>query len=72
MKVKVIHSSQDDGGLGCAGGSCPTIYETDRGTILLQGCVLTAEDKRSLCIPQNEDVVEVPKEFIERFVAKGN
>ncbi len=29
---------------GCYGGSCPTIYATDRGTVVVQGRLLNHTD----------------------------
>lgn len=47
-------------------GSCPTIYETDRGTYVIQGQVVT--DPEALAdlrhVLQGETFVEVPRELL--------
>ncbi|MBB6171322.1 hypothetical protein HNR23_001382 [Nocardiopsis mwathae] len=47
-------------------GTCPTLYETDRGTIAVQGYKVAdpqaLADVRSLA--EDEDVVEVPRELL--------
>lgn len=60
MKVTVIESSP-----GCSGGSCPTVYKTDRGTYLVQGYILPVVDRQALPdgIPESETIVEVPAEW---------
>ncbi|MCX4549923.1 hypothetical protein OG204_17085 [Streptomyces sp. NBC_01387] len=45
----------------CDKKDCPTIYRTDRGTILVQGSTPT---DHGLEIPAHETVVEVPLELI--------
>jgi hypothetical protein len=53
-------------------GSCPTLYETDRGTIAVQGVTITDPqalgDVRDLAA--TETVVEVPRELL-RFASQG-
>ena len=44
---------------------CPTIYATDRGTLLVQGEVPT---DHGLEIPAHETLVEIPVELIRRAV----
>jgi hypothetical protein len=66
MKVTLIDE------YGCGGGSCPTVYKTDRGTVLVQGYVLSQGDKQSLGvnIPSTETVVEVPESWFLGAVQK--
>ncbi|WP_406138767.1 hypothetical protein [Streptomyces sp. NBC_01089] len=45
----------------CDKKDCPTIYRTDRGTILVQGETPT---DHGLEIPAHETLVEVPMELI--------
>ncbi|MFE7626322.1 hypothetical protein P8A18_15965 [Streptomyces castrisilvae] len=45
----------------CDKKDCPTIYQTDRGTILVQG--ETPVD-HGLTIPAHETLVEIPVELI--------
>jgi hypothetical protein len=52
----------------CDKKACPTIYTTDRGTILVQGETLT---DHGLSIPAHESLVEIPKDLIrEAFRGK--
>lgn len=42
-------------------GGCPSLYRTDRDTIVVQGWkLLDAEARASMDIPDHEDAVEVP------------
>jgi hypothetical protein len=43
----------------CAGGDCPTIYVTDRGTVVVQGYLVRPEDA-GVSIPDGEVLVEIP------------
>ena len=43
----------------CGPGSCPTVYRTDRDTVLVQG--YTAAD---LPVPDGEQLVEIPRELL--------
>lgn len=43
----------------CGGGSCPTVYRTDRDTVLVQGTAAT-----SVTVPDGELLVEIPKELL--------
>ena len=45
----------------CDKKDCPTIYKTDRGTILVQGETPT---DHGLSIPAHETLVEIPVELI--------
>jgi hypothetical protein len=50
---------------GCNGGTCPAVYETDQGTYLVQGAVVTDDDAlAALRLPPGETVVEVPAEIL--------
>ena len=48
----------------CAGGTCPTVFETDRGTVVVQGYQLNRADL-AVEIPGGEDVVEIPVELLK-------
>lgn len=63
---KIVHSLGDD----CAGGSCPTIYKTDDNTYVLQGKKMTDQEKIDLNIPVDEDIIELPADFLETFLKK--
>jgi len=43
----------------CGHGTCPTVYLTDRGTVLVQGVAATG-----VAVPEGEQLVEVPREVL--------
>lgn len=48
------------------GGSCPTLFATDRDTYVIQGYrVLDAEALAQLDIPDHETCIEVPKALLK-------
>jgi hypothetical protein len=47
----------------CRDGTCPTIYETDRGTVVVQGYLVTDSD---VIPPEGEALVEIPAELLTR------
>lgn len=53
-------------------GACPTLYETDRGTIVVQGLRLT--DPEALAdlrdVLDGETAVEVPRELITQIARR--
>ncbi|MEV0596286.1 hypothetical protein [Nonomuraea cavernae] len=53
-------------------GACPTLYETDRGTIVVQGLRLT--DPQALAdlrdVLDGETAVEVPRELITEIARR--
>jgi hypothetical protein len=49
---------------GCEAGNCPTVYLTDRGTLVIQGYVLEPGAKMQLTLPSGESAVEVPAALI--------
>lgn len=61
MKVTKLVSS-------CDIKDCPTIYATDRGTLLVQG--ETPAD-HGLPLPAHETVVEIPEELVLDLIRKG-
>jgi len=65
MKAKIIFSSLEDD--GCAGSACPTIYETDVNTYLIQGKLIKDSKLFNLSIPEDEVLIELPKTFVDRF-----
>lgn len=56
--------------LGTTSGTttCPNLYETDRGTYVVQGYVVTDPEAlaaiRERGLPDGETVVEIPKELL--------
>lgn len=59
MKLRFLGSTSD-------GGACPTLYETDRGTFVVQGDEVT--DPEALAelrdVLPGESFVEIPKELL--------
>jgi hypothetical protein len=49
---------------GCEAGNCPTVYLTDRGTLVIQGYVLESGCTKLLTLPSGESAVEVPAALI--------
>lgn len=43
----------------CGSGSCPTVYRTDRDTVLVQGYAST-----DLAVPDGELLVEIPEDLL--------
>lgn len=53
---------------GCENKSCPAVYETDRGTFVVQGYVISdPQALKQLGLPVGESAVEVPAGLL-----KGN
>jgi hypothetical protein len=53
---------------GCFDGTCPTLYETDRGTIVVQGHLVDHTDVRNgdVVLGDGEALVEIPAELLAR------
>jgi len=50
---------------GCDDGTCPAVYATDRGTLVIQGSIVTdAEALASVNMAAHETLVEVPEELL--------
>jgi hypothetical protein len=47
----------------CGGGSCPTVYGTDRATVVVQGYVVNG-DNAGVEVPVGEHLVEIPTEIL--------
>jgi len=52
----------------CGAGTCPTLYETDRGTYVVQGYVVGSDV--GIDVPEGESLVEIPAELIAEAVRK--
>ncbi|WP_308250876.1 hypothetical protein [Nonomuraea rhizosphaerae] len=65
MRMRLLGSTSE-------AGACPTLYETDRGTIVVQGLQLT--DKEALAdlrdVLDGETAVEVPRELITEIARR--
>ena len=60
MKVEKLVGSCDD-------GDCPTIYTTDRGTVVVQGGRVSDAD--GLKLGDGEDAVEIPLELLREALS---
>jgi hypothetical protein len=56
MKLTIIASTSS-----CPDGRvCPTKYLTDRGTVVIQGNKLVADELAEMGMPEHETAVEIP------------
>jgi hypothetical protein len=53
----------------CGGGSCPTVYLTDRGTVVVQGKAVAAENA-GIEVPEGELLVVFPRVLWARGVPR--
>lgn len=51
----------------CGGDNCPAIFETDRGTLAVQGWDLPAGTRAT---PQGEGIVEIPADVEEQIARR--
>jgi hypothetical protein len=53
-------------------GTCPAVYETDRGTFAVQGTLITDREALRDCVNlgDGEVVVEIPKALLPYFTAR--
>jgi len=63
MKLKKVFGTP-----GCDESSCPTIYENESGSFFIQGYIVAKVNREGTNIPDGEDLVEVPKEFLEAYI----
>jgi len=47
----------------CGGGTCPTIYDSGRGTIIVQGYLVPAAGS-GVTLPSGEQLVEIPVDLL--------
>lgn len=47
----------------CPADDCPTVYVTNRGTVVVQGYVVDS-DEAGLRLPDGERLVEIPPELL--------
>ncbi len=47
------------------GRTCPTVYATDRGTVVVQGYKLEGDDLARMAMPDGESAVEIPVALLE-------
>ncbi|ARQ72480.1 hypothetical protein CAG99_19020 [Streptomyces marincola] len=53
----------------CDKKDCPTLYATDRGTLLVRGDLT---DEHKLELPAHEGVVEIQLSLIKKAIARGH
>lgn len=63
LKLKVIHATAN-----CANSTCPTIYKTADGSYVVQGFTIKPEDKAGISLPEGEDAVILPEDFVKQFL----
>jgi hypothetical protein len=54
-------------GTNSNGGNCPAVYETDRGTVVVQGWKLAEGDQAwsdLVNLAGNETAIEIPRELL--------
>src|SRR5215813_3483699 len=51
----------------CSGGECPTVYVTDRDTVVVQGYLLRPE-AAGVSVPDGEVLVEIPPDLLATAV----
>jgi hypothetical protein len=51
----------------CGGGDCPTVYRTDRGTLVVQGYLFDPA-AAGATLPTGEQMVEIPPELIADYI----
>lgn len=55
---------------GCENRNCPAVYETDRGTLVIQGYVISdSQALTQLGLPEGESAVEVPVDLLRSLHA---
>jgi hypothetical protein len=47
----------------CASGSCPTIYQSESGTLVVQGYTVSAGEA-GIALPAGETLVEIPRDLL--------
>lgn len=52
----------------CGGGTCPTVYRTNRGTLVVQGYTVTPADA-GIDLPDGELLVEIPADLLAAAMA---
>jgi hypothetical protein len=51
----------------CGSNTCPTVYTSDRGTLVIQGYTVSAADA-GVDLPAGENLVEIPAELLAEAV----
>lgn len=53
----------------CGAGTCPTVYKTNRGTLVVQGYAVTGADV-GVDVPPGELLVEIPVDLFQQATSK--
>jgi hypothetical protein len=53
----------------CGNGTCPTVYQTNRGTFIVQGYVVPGQT--GVQVPDGELLVEIPAELFQAAARSG-
>jgi hypothetical protein len=51
----------------CGGGDCPTVYRSDRGTLIVQGYDFDSATA-GVALPAGERMVEIPAELLADYL----
>src|SRR5687768_15080988 len=51
----------------CTSGTCPTVYRSDRGTLIVQGYIVDPE-AAGVSLPEGEKLVEIPIDLLRSVV----
>lgn len=72
LRLTLVHVSHAPYGPGlrCDGGSCPALYETNRGTYVIIGKRMSMAEKEGLPMDGIEDALEVPRELLRESAEK--
>jgi len=54
----------------CGSGTCPAIYRTDRGTLVVQGRAIAAGSV-DIELPEGESLVEIPVQLLTGVAEAG-
>jgi hypothetical protein len=62
MRLRFLGTSSEQ-------GTCPAVYETDHGTLAVQGKLIIDQAALADCVNRADDevVVEIPKELLRFF-----
>lgn len=55
----------------CSGGECPTVYRTDRGTLVVQGYTFEPSNA-GVSLPSGEQMVEIPVDLITEYLRSSS
>ena len=56
-------------GESCGGGSCPAIFLSEDGKLIVQGNKLPPSQRAGMSLPGNEDAVEISIALLEEAIA---